>query len=123
MKRAHEAELAYRKAFQEFSKKAQQVQALTAHSDAEPKQLETALLELEKAHVAYTASRDRWVQHILPVEPHIALPGHSAHQSHEDCVRAIAELLWVGAGRPEGLDAENWRKAEEIVREASAAAA
>ena len=123
MKRANEAELAYRRAFQEFSNKAQQVQVLTAHSDAEPRQLEIALLELEKAHVAYISSRDRWVQYLLPAAPPIALPAHRQHQSHEDCVKAIAELLWEGAGRPEGADAENWRKAEEIVKEASAAAA
>ena len=33
-------------------------------------------------------------------------------------VRPIAELLWESAGRPDGTADRDWRRAEEIVREA-----
>jgi Protein of unknown function (DUF2934) len=123
MSRATEAEQAYRKAFEQFSKKVQQVQVLTALINSDPRHMETALLELERAHEAYNVARDEWVQHLLPAASR-AVPesGHASQHSHEDCVRAIAELLWEGAGRPEGTAAENWRKAEEIVKLAATAA-
>ena len=38
---------------------------------------------------------------------------------HSDDVRAIAELLWESAGRPEGTAAEDWRRAEEIIEKAA----
>ncbi len=46
-------EVEYRSAFEEFSRKAQQVQLLTEHPNGDRKAFETALLELEKAHLAY----------------------------------------------------------------------
>jgi hypothetical protein len=81
--------------------------------------LDTALLELEKAHVHYIARRDEWVQHLLPSET--GSRRDSKHE-HDDCVRVIAEVLWESAGRPEGTSEQDWRRAEEIVRLAGAAA-
>jgi Protein of unknown function (DUF2934) len=123
MKRAQEAESAYRRAFEEFSKKVQQVQALIGVASADPKQVETALLDLERAHVAYIARRDEWVQHLLPTTSGISRPKSpvSSHE-HDDCIRVIAEMLWESAGRPEGTSDRDWHKAEEIVRLAGAAA-
>jgi hypothetical protein len=36
-------------------------------------------------------------------------------------VREIAQLRWELAGKPEGADDENWYRAEDIVRRATAA--
>lgn len=78
-------------------------------------------MELEKAHVLYIARRDEWVQHLLPSGDQRPRPARSQHE-HDDCVRAIAEVLWESAGRPEGTSLEDWRRAEEIVRQAATAA-
>ncbi|HYL39286.1 MAG TPA: DUF2934 domain-containing protein [Bryobacteraceae bacterium] len=123
MRTAKEAEQAYRRAFAEFSEKVQQVQALTAHPHPDAVRMERALLELERAHVIYGACRDQWVRHLLPSASANALvqADDEAKRAHEDCVRSIAELLWEGAGRPEGTAEANWRKAEEIVKAATAA--
>jgi hypothetical protein len=123
MRTAKEAELAYRKAFEEFSKKAQQVQLLKAHLHPDAAQMERALLEFEKAHVVYNECRDQWVRYLLPSTSGRSLhhADHKAEREHADCVRGIAELLWEGAGRPEGTADENWRKAEQIVKAATAA--
>jgi hypothetical protein len=118
METKRQAEVAYRRAFQVFSEKAQQVQALTALSGQDPKAVETALIELQRAHNEYQERRDTWVKQLL---------GSSKGQAgsttnplpHSDDVRAIAELLWESAGRPEGTAAEDWRRAEEIIEKAS----
>ena len=120
MKRLREAEEAYRKAFDEFARQVQRVQTLTAQPDADPKTVEAALLDLERAHVQYDIYRDRWVQYLLPSAQK---PMQDVEHSHSDCIRTIAEVLWESAGRPEGTADQDWRKAEEIVKQASAAAA
>jgi hypothetical protein len=120
---ARVAEQEYRQAFDQFSKHVQLVQGLTAQANTDPKAMEKALLELETAHVNYAIFRDRWVQHLLPSPaPKAASKSARGKHSHEDCIRAIAELLWVSAGRPDGTAAEDWRKAEAIVKQAAAAA-
>lgn len=45
----------------------------------------------------------------------------SSVQSFASRVSEIAELRWELAGKPEGTDEENWFRAEEIVRRATAA--
>ena len=125
MQGLHQAEQAYRRAFDEFAKKAQYVQTLMARPNVDPLALEAALLELECAHVAYDLYRDQWVQQLLPSANRNAKlkTPREVEDAHEDCVRAIAELLWENAGRPEGRSHEDWRKAEEIVKQAAAAIA
>ena len=123
MSRAREAESAYRNAFEEFSRKVQEVQALTARAGTDPKQVETALVQLERSHVAYIERRNQWVQHLLPSSSQELLrPGTTPQHDHDDCVRAIAQVLWESQGRPEGTCDEDWRRAEEIVRMAAQAA-
>jgi DUF2934 family protein len=124
MKAARDAELLYRVAFENFSTKVRQVQVLTSLTSTETAEMEAALLDLERAHVTYNNARDQWVQYLLPSSSRRVHPTslHQVHEDHEKCVRAIAELLWESAGRPEGTAAENWRKAEEIVKQAAAAA-
>jgi|SRR5580658_1920954 hypothetical protein len=101
--RKKQAELDYRRAFQVFSEKTQQVQALTGRSGSD---LETALIELQQAHVEYQRCRDIWVKQLLVRE--------------SDQVRAVAQRLWESAGRPEGTAAEDWRRAEAIVEKSAA---
>jgi DUF2934 family protein len=125
MKGLHQVEQAYRQAFDDFAKKAQYVQTLMAKPQVDPEALEAALLDLECAHVTYDLYRDQWVQHLLPPATRSAKlkTPREVEDAHGDCVRAIAELLWENAGRPEGRSHEDWRKAEEIVKQAAAAVA
>jgi hypothetical protein len=109
------AEVEYRSAFEEFSRKAQQVQLLTEHPTGDRKAFETALLELEKAHLAYNGARDAFVRTLLP--PAARLQPRE-RQDHTEDVQAIAELLWEGAGRPTGTAEEDWHRAEAIVQRA-----
>jgi hypothetical protein len=116
---AASVEEGYRSAFEDFSRRAQHVQLLTENPTGDRKAFETALLQLEKAHLAYNDARDALVRSLLPgsvAEPrqnHIS-PDHRAD------VQAIAELLWESAGRPTGTAEEDWRRAEAIVQSAVA---
>lgn len=118
------AEVDYRSAFEDFSRKAQQVQSLTEHPTGDRKAFEAALLELEKAHLAYNSARDAFVRTLLPISAPAA-PGSvkaqpDQKQDHNEDVQAIAELLWESAGRPTGTAEEDWRRAEAIVKNAVA---
>jgi hypothetical protein len=114
-----DVETEYRSAFEAFSRKAQQVQRLAAQNN-DGKIFETALLELETAQLAYNYARDAFLQSLLPESaPKPAVHDHN----HSDDIPAIAELLWEGAGRPEGTAEEDWRRAEAIVQRAVATAA
>lgn len=105
----------YRSAFEDFSRKAQQVQSLTERPTGDRKAFETALLELEKAHLAYNHARDALVRSLLPGSVHEQRQDRAAPDHRED-VQAIAELLWESAGRPTGTAEEDWRRAEAIVQ-------
>ena len=117
MTRTREIEAEYRSAFEEFSRKAQWVQLLAAQN-SDGKTFETALLELEKAQLAYNHARDAFVQSLLPESAPLV---HD--HNHSNDVPTIAELIWEGAGRPEGTAEEDWRRAEAIVKTAVATAA
>jgi hypothetical protein len=108
----------YRSAFEDFSRKAQQVQSLTKHPTGDRNAFETTLLELEKAHLAYNHARDALVRSLLPAS---APAAPDQRHDHVQDVQAIAELLWESAGRPTGTAEEDWRRAEAIVRRAVAA--
>jgi hypothetical protein len=124
MNPAQDAELVYRRAFEEFSKKVQQVQSLTKHPNTDRGLLETALVELETARVHYNESRDAWVQHLLPSSTRKDFPTvrRDSPQAYAEHVRSIAKVLWESAGRPDGTADEDWRRAEEIVHRAANAA-
>jgi len=111
-------EVAYRSAFEDFSRKAQRVQELTERPSGDRKAFETALVELEKAHLAYNEARDAFLQTLLPSSARLQTT-RSNDYTHD--VPAIAELLWEGAGRPTGTAEEDWRRAEAIVECAVAA--
>ena len=108
----------YRSAFEDFSRRAQKVQLLTEHPNGDREAFEMALLDLEKAHLAYNEARDALVRSLLPA----SVPAPPRHrQDHLHDVQTIAELLWESAGRPTGTAEEDWRRAEAIVQCAVAA--
>jgi DUF2934 family protein len=78
--------------------------------------IDVALLDLEKARVNYNQHRDILAQQLLSSSQ---LPDSS--EPHADRVSEIARLRWELAGKPEGTDDENWYRAEDIVRRATAA--
>jgi hypothetical protein len=114
------AELAYREAFERFSKNVQQVQQFIASSQAEKQIAEAALVELQKAYLDYERARDAYARRLLSPSDRAATPARGEHHN-PNAVRVIAELLWETAGRPEGTADEDWHRAEEIVRKAAAA--
>ena len=117
-------EAEYRSAFKDFSRKAQRVQALTENPTGDRKSFETALLELEKAHLAYDEARDALVRSLFPsVSPSQNRTAANTAQNHRADVKTIAELLWESAGRPIGTAEDDWQRAEAIVNRAVATAA
>ncbi|MGP0071093.1 MAG: DUF2934 domain-containing protein [Bryobacteraceae bacterium] len=118
MAKVASVEAEYRSAFEDFSRKAQRVQLLTEQPTGDREAFETALLELEKAHLAYNDARDALVNSLLPSphkpQPDLAVQEHRV-QDHRQDVPAIAELLWESAGRPTGTAEEDWLRAEAIV--------
>jgi hypothetical protein len=120
MTRTREVEAVYRDTFEDFSRKAQRVQSLTAQQSTDGKAFEIALLELEKAHLAYNQARDTFLQSLLPGSAPMPAPGEKDRTGD---VPVIAELIWEGAGRPDGTAQEDWRRAEAIVKHAVATAA
>ena len=77
--------------------------------------IDVALLDLEKARVNYNQHRDILAQVLSSSE----LPDST--EPHSERVSEIARLRWELAGKPEGTDDENWYRAEDIVRRATAA--
>jgi hypothetical protein len=114
------SESEYRSAFEDFSHKAQRVQILMEHPGGDQEALEAALLELEKAHIAYDQARDAFVESLLPAR--ISTPSDYLHDHSRD-IRTIAQLLWEGAGRPTGTAEDDWRRAEAIVQSATSSLA
>ena len=114
-----EVEEQYREAFEEFSKKAEYVQSLAVKTN-DPKAFEAAVFELERAHVAYNHARDLMLRSLLPASAQLE---PLADHNHNADVPGIAELLWEGAGRPDGTAERDWQRAEAIVKRAAATAA
>jgi hypothetical protein len=119
MTRVLEVEAEYRDTFEDFSRKAQRVQSLAAQQHTDGEAFEAALFELEKAHLAYNQARDAFLRSLLPASAQIAAVDDKDYASD---VPTLAELIWESAGRPEGTAAEDWRRAEAIVKCAVATA-
>jgi len=85
-----------------------------AASNPDWQAIDAALLELEKARVNYNQHRDVLAQQLLSFSVRTA-------SDSTNRVREIAHLRWELAGKPEGTDEENWYRAEDIVRRATAA--
>lgn len=115
MSRTLDVEAEYRYAFEDFSRKAERVQLLTAQQNSDGRSFESALFELEKAHLAYNQARDTFLRSLLPDSPQISTV---YDKDYSGDVPTIAELLWESAGRPDGTAEEDWRRAEAIVKSA-----
>ena len=109
----------YRSAFSEFASKVRQARALMAAANPDRQAIDAALLELEQAHVTYNRYRDLLAQKLLRSVPPV--PDSDSIRALSDRVRALAELRWELAGRPEGTAEDDWYRAEEIVRRSAAA--
>ena len=107
----------YRSAFREFAEKVRQARALMKASNPDRQAIDAALLELETARVTYNHRRDILAQHLLSSAP---VPSDTLRPT-ADRVRAVAELRWELAGRPEGTAEDDWYRAEEIVGRSAAA--
>jgi hypothetical protein len=117
--RTREIEAEYRQAFENFSRKAERVQSLSAQPSTDGQTFDAALVELERAHLAYNQARDAFLRSLLPESAQIA---EFSDQEHASDVPTLAELIWERAGRPDGTAEEDWRRAEEIVKCAVATA-
>jgi hypothetical protein len=106
----------YRTAFAEFADKVRQARALMAATNPDWQAIDAALLDLEKARVSYNQHRDILAQQLLS-----SSQLQDSVEPHSDRVSEIAQLRWELAGKPEGTDDENWYRAEDIVRRATAA--
>ena len=107
----------YRTAFAEFAAKVRQARALVAATNPDWPAIDAALLEVEKARVNYNQRRDVLVQYLLKSSE----PVSDGVEPFASRVSEIAQLRWELAGKPEGTDDENWYRAEDIVRRATAA--
>ena len=87
-----------------------------AASNPDRQAIDAALLQLEKARVVYNYRRDILAQQLLN-----SAPVSATIQSSADRVREVAELRWELAGKPDGTADDDWYRAEEIVRLATAA--
>ena len=108
----------YRDAFAVFAQRVREARALMAASNPNWQAIDTALLELEKARVNYNQHRDVLAQQLLSS---IEQAASDSIQPQANRVREIAQLRWELGGKPEGTDDENWFRAEDIVRRATAA--
>jgi hypothetical protein len=113
----------YRNAFAEFAQKLRQARALMAVTNPDWQAIDAALLNLEKARLNYNHQRDILAQELLLSSklPAFQPPASDSVQPESNRVRAIAELRWELAGKPAGRDDDNWYRAEEILRRATAA--
>ena len=116
-----EARRAYQQAFHDFSDRVRHLQFVIDDPHPNRAAIEAALLEVEKARVIYDGYRDALARHLLPLKPHI-LPTTDSREAVTEHVKDIAEILWETAGKPDGTADDDWRRAEEIVRQAVAAA-
>ena len=80
MTKARDAEVAYRRAFDEFADRVAWVQSLKANPNPDRNAIGTALLELERARVEYNQRRNEWAQHLL----HSSRDSYKKTQDSED---------------------------------------
>jgi hypothetical protein len=65
-----------------------------------------ALLEAEKARLAYNAARDLLVAQMVGFQPAPKPADQSVLQDGK--VRAVARILWELAGKPDGTAVADW---------------
>jgi hypothetical protein len=109
----------YRTAWEEFVRSANALQDCLTASEPDRARVEVALLEAEKARLAYNAARDILMAQTAGLQP----PPEPADQAmpQDGKVRAVARMLWEHSGEPHGTAVADWLKAERLVETASAA--
>ena len=111
----------YKTAWEEFVRRTNALQDSLMASGPDRVRVAVALLEAEKARIAYNATRDLLVLEMAGLRP---APEPADEALPEDGkVRAIARTLWELAGKPDGTALTDWLQAESVVRSASAAIA
>ena len=111
----------YRTAWEEFVRRTNALQDCLTASEPDRARVAVALLEAEKARIAYNAARDLLVAQMAGLQP-IPEPADRALPQDGE-VRAIALILWELAGKPDGAAAADRLQAERVVQSASAAIA
>jgi hypothetical protein len=111
----------YRAAWREFIHRTSELEDCALVSEPKRAHIEVALLEAEKARLAYNDARDRLVAQIAPLQPAATLPAHGVRQDGK--VRAIAQRIWEFAGKPDGTALADWLQAERVVQSASTSVA
>jgi len=110
----------YRAAFDDFAKKAQQVQILAALPSVDQQAIDRALFEMETAHAVYNQRRDALAAEYLPSTT-ATTPADV--NIDDNSVKNLAALRWEISGRPDGTAEDDWYRAEEIVNLARPASA
>jgi hypothetical protein len=108
----------YRATWDDFSRKLDIYQSCVEAGDYA--RAETALLEVEQARMAYNSARDCLAQHLTSRIAAVDLKSIAIPEQRR--VRQTAHLLWELAGKPHGTADSDWRRAENLVRTASASA-
>jgi len=106
----------YRATWDVFSRQLDVYQSYVEAGDAA--RAEAALLEVEKARMAHNAARDLLAQDLTNKIAAIDLKSIKVPDQRR--VRATAHILWEIAGKPSGTADSDWRRAETLVRTASA---
>lgn len=114
---------AYREAFQEFARRVEELESQKGTGNVDRTFFHKMLWELEKARVHYRQSRDVLASVLLSDQPcRFAEVQWLSHPSDDgQRVREIAQLLWDFEARREGSADDDWYRAEEIIRSATAA--
>jgi len=111
----------YRTAWEEFVRRTNALQYCFTASEPDRAHVAVALLEAEKARIAYNAARNFLVAQMAGLQPAAEAADQALPQ--EGRVRAIARMLWELAGKPDGTAVADWLQAERVVQSASAAIA
>jgi hypothetical protein len=115
-------ETAYRTAFRDYADKLEILQNLIESGPVEAAQIESVLLEVEKARVAHNCARDRLAavlgeealgQDALGGNGRLSTPTPPSGEGH---IRETARLMWELAGRPNGTAEHDWCTAEQLVK-------
>ena len=106
----------YRRAFEEFARKARLVQSLKESAVPARVSIDDALLELERARLHYNNCRDALAAALRPGS-NLAPAPSGDHVGH---IRDLARLLWDFENRRDGRADDDWYRAEKIVRSAAA---
>lgn len=115
---------AYRLAFRDFARSAQNVHRLMDCPNPDQEAIGQAILESERARAIYARTRNVLAQQLLRAAHRDAI-ANALHEPPQDTiarVHEIAELLWKAAGKPDGTAEKDWCRAEEIVHSAAAVA-